>query len=107
MSERSFDTYMQALLWTCSTCGFVYEGGQPKMECPVCEGYKTGFIDFPQHLEREIRTKFSDVPPNHQKCRDKRLELMDEHEVRRKNRVAGRILPAASGNNMDPGIDDE
>lgn len=97
-----YDSYMQALLWTCTSCGFQYEGGQPKMECPVCEAYKTAFIDLPQHLEREIRTEFAELPPNHMKCRARRLELMDEHEVRKKNRVAGRILPAASGNNMDP-----
>lgn len=103
--STSFDTYMSAMLWTCKHCGFIYEGGQPKMECPVCESYKTSFIDFPQHLEREIRTEFSEVPPNHRDCRAKRLELMEEHNVDAKNRVAGRVLPAASGNNMNPSSD--
>lgn len=100
--SNSFDTYMHAMLWTCSTCGFLYEGGQPKMECPVCESYKTGFIDFPQHLEREIRTAFPDVPPNHRDCRAKRVALMQEHGIKAKARFAGRVLPAASGNHMDP-----
>ena len=93
---------MFALLWTCGSCGFVYEGGQPKMECPVCEAYKTNFIDLPQHLEQEIRTEFPDLPPNHKTCRAKRLELMETHGVRDSNRVAGRVLPAASGNSIDP-----
>lgn len=101
--SKSFDTYMHAMLWTCTTCGFLYEGGQPKMECPVCEAYKTGFIDFPQHLEREIRQAFASVPPNHRDCRARRLVLMEENGVKAKARVAGRVLPAASGNNMNPG----
>ncbi len=96
---------MHAMLWTCSCCGFLYEGGQPKMECPVCESYKTAFIDLPQHLEREIRTAFPDVPPNHRDCRAQRLALMIEHGVKGKSTVAGRVLPAASGNNMDPSSD--
>lgn len=105
MSSNDYDTYMHAMLWTCTSCGFLYEGGQPKMECPVCESYKTAFIGFPQHLEREIRTTYNDVPPNHRDCRARRLELMDENDVRKKSGVAGRILPAASGNNMDPSSD--
>ena len=103
--DNSFDRYMHALLWTCSSCGFVYEGGQPKMECPVCESYKTAFIDFPQHLERAVRTEFADIPPNHRDCRTRRLALMKEHDVRAKNRFAGRILPAHSGNHIDPSRD--
>lgn len=102
MTEK-YGRYMQALLWTCTTCGFVYEGGQPKMECQICESYKTAFIDIPQHIEQEVRETYPDVPPNHQNCRSLRLELMAKNNVRNKNRVAGRVLPAASGNNMDPG----
>lgn len=95
------DTYMYALLWTCSVCGYVREGGQPKMECPTCAAYKTSFISFPQHLEKEIRDAFTEVPPNHKDCRAKRLELIIEHNVKEKSPFAGRILPAASGNTMD------
>ena len=102
---NSFEPYMQALLWTCKSCGFVYEGGQPKMECPSCAAYKTSFIDFPQHLEREIRTAFPDVPPNHRDCRAKRLELMAAHRVDASNRYGGRVLPAESGNNINPSDD--
>ncbi len=100
-----FGRYMQAMLWTCTTCGFTYEGGQPKMECPVCESYKTAFIDIPQHIEQEVRTTHPDVPFNHRDCRALRLELMQQNGVRQKNRVAGRVLPAASGNNMNPSDD--
>jgi hypothetical protein len=88
------------------TCGFVYEGGQPKMECPVCESYKTNFIDIPQHLEAIVREEFDEVPPNHQDARARRLALMDENDVRKKHRARGRVLPAASGNNIDPSSDD-
>ena len=98
--------FMQAMLWTCRDCGFLYEGGQPKYTCPICEAYKTSFIDIPQHLERQVREEFSERPPNHADCRERRLALMKEHDVARKARVAGRILPAASGNNMDPGDPD-
>jgi len=101
MPER-FDTYMQALLWTCTSCGFVYEGGQPKMECPICEAYKTSFIDIPQNIERQVREEFPDLPPNHKNCRARRLELMDANDVRAMSHVAGRVLPAASGHNINP-----
>lgn len=94
--------YMQAMLWTCKSCGFLIEGGQPHYECPICEAYKTSFIDLPQHIEQLVREAHSDIPPNHQTCREMRLELMDEHDVDSKRRAAGRILPAASGNHMNP-----
>ena len=95
-------SYMQAMLWTCKTCGYVIEGGQPHYECPLCESYKTSFIDFPQHLERTIRQGHPTLPPNHRDCRDQRLALIKEHGVDKKRRAAGRILPAASGNHMNP-----
>ena len=97
-----FDSYMQAMLWTCTSCGFVFQGGQPKMECPACEAYKSAFVDLPQHLEREIRTEFEELPPNHRDCRKRRLELMEESGVQKNARFAGRILPSASGNFSDP-----
>lgn len=97
-----YQPFMQALLWTCKTCGFVYEGGQPKQNCPVCEAYKTSFIDFPQHLEAQIREAHPDKSFNHTDCRNMRRELMEEHDVDAKNRVAGRVLPSASGTNINP-----
>jgi hypothetical protein len=72
------------------------------MECPVCEAYKSAFVDLPQHLEREIRTEFENLPPNHRDCRKMRLRLMDDSDVRKNTRLAGRILPSASGNFSDP-----
>lgn len=101
----SYDPYIHALIWTCRTCGFSYVGGQPKMECPVCEGYKTNFVDLPQHIESAVREAFPGLPHNHKDCRAKRLELMAEAGVMDNYRVAGRVLPAASGNNMDPSAD--
>ncbi len=93
---------MQAMLWTCKTCGFEYEGGQPKQNCPTCESYKTNFIPFPQHLEAEIRTANPDVPFNNAACRAMRLELMKEHKVAERSNVAGRILPSVSGEYINP-----
>lgn len=98
----NYQPFMQALLWTCKTCGFVYEGGQPKQNCPVCESYKTSFIDIPQHIEAKVRDEFPDKSFNHVDCREMRLELMEEYDVDDKNRVAGRVLPSVSGNNMTP-----
>jgi len=97
-----YETYLHAMIWTCTSCGFSYFGGQPKMECPVCESYKTAFIDIPQHIEQTVRDEFGDNPANHRDNRARRLDLMDEYQVRSRNRAAGRVLPAASGNNMNP-----
>lgn len=102
----TYDPFIHALIWTCKSCGFSYIGGQPKMECPVCESYKTSFIDLPQHLEQRVREAFPGLPHNHRDCRLKRLELMESEHVVDNFRVAGRILPAASGNSMDPSTDD-
>lgn len=98
----TYQPFMQALLWTCKSCGFVYEGGQPKQNCPVCEAYKTSFIDIPQHLEAQVREAHPDKSFNHGECRTMRLELMKEHDVDSRNRVAGRVLPSASGTNIKP-----
>jgi rubredoxin len=98
----SDDSYMQALLWTCQTCGFVKEGNQPHMECPICEGYKSNFIDIPQHIDQKIREEHPDKNPNHRVCREMRLDLMEEEEADEKNRYAGRVLPTESGYHSDP-----
>lgn len=104
MSDDS-NTYMVAMLWTCTSCGFLKEGGQPKMECPFCEAYKTSFIDIPQHLEKEVREAHCDLPFNHRDCRKMRLELMEGADVHSTARRAGRVLPSAAGNWMDPSTD--
>ena len=94
--------YFQALLWTCTSCGFIFEGGQPQMECLACEAYKTAFIDIPQHIEQQVREQFPDVPPNHIDCRNRRLELLHASGQHRAFRVSGRVLPTESGQHIDP-----
>ncbi|MEL6179766.1 MAG: rubredoxin-like domain-containing protein [Myxococcota bacterium] len=90
----SIEPYTMALLWTCTSCGFVKEGGQPHMECPSCGAYKTAFIDIPQHLEVEIRSALKKgVSPNSAQARQQRLALMTEHNVFENFRVKGRFLP--------------
>ena len=95
-------TFMQAMLWTCRSCGFQLEGGQPPYECPVCEAYKTSFMDIPQHLEKALREEHADLPANHAVLRAKRVEMIEVNNLDRQRRAAGRILPAASGNSMNP-----
>ncbi len=96
------NTFMQAMLWTCRCCGFQLEGGQPPYECPICESYKTSFMDIPQHLEQGVREAHADLPPNHADLRAARVALIKEHKLDRTRRASGRILPAASGNSMNP-----
>lgn len=98
----SYQPYMQAMLWTCKSCGFVYEGGQPKQNCPVCESYKTSFIDLPQHLEAQVREAHPDKSFNHIDCRTMRLKLMKEAGVGSSFRLAGRVPSTYSGQNINP-----
>jgi rubredoxin len=101
-NESKYSGYFQALLWACTSCGHVLDGGQPKMECEICEAYKTSYIDIPQDLEATVRQEFPDLPPGHVKCRERRLELMKAGDIGRKSHVAGRVLPTQSGNHIDP-----
>lgn len=88
------DPFNQALLWTCTSCGFVWEGGQPHMECPSCGAYKTSFIDIPQHIEAKVRTGLKkNQSPNNTNAREQRLTLMAEEGVAQQFRVKGRFLP--------------
>ena len=64
-----FDTFFQAMLWTCKTCGYQIEGRQPMYECPLCESYKTNFIDIPQHLEAKVREAHEGKSFNHADAR--------------------------------------
>jgi hypothetical protein len=57
MTQSSFS---QALIWCCGSCGFVLEGGQPHMECPMCDSYREVFIDIPQQIESELRAEFGE-----------------------------------------------
>lgn len=72
------------------------------MECDFCEAFKTAFVDIPQDLEKTVRAEFPTLPPKHIKCRERRLELMKARNVTRSARVAGRVLPTVSGQNIDP-----
>lgn len=94
-------TFMQSLLWCCTSCGFMRQGGQPIMECPICEAYKTAFIDTPQHLEAQLRETHGEDATNTADARAQRLELLREGGYLRTNRVRGRMteavhIPAAS-----------
>ena len=89
------NSYMQTLLWCCTSCGFTLEGGQPHMECPICEAYKTSFIDIPQHVEAEVREKYKDVP-NSAEARRLRKKLLAEGGFLRTFRVRGRMTEAVN-----------
>lgn len=84
------DTFMHSILWCCSSCGFVLEGGQPAMECPICESYKSSFIDSPAHVEAEIREEFGELN-NCAEARAKRLEVLKDGGYLRNFRLKGRF----------------
>lgn len=90
------NSYMHSVLWCCTSCGFVLETGQPHMECPICEAYKTSFIDTPGHIEAAIREQFGDLP-NAAEARSRRLELLREGGYTRRFRLKGRITEAVHG----------
>jgi len=91
--------FMHSVLWCCTSCGFVLEGGQPHMECPICEAYKTSFIDTPSHIEAEIRDTYGDLP-NRAEARAERLVKLREGGYLRTFRVKGRFTLAV--NDEDP-----
>lgn len=96
MAAKAFplETYTQALLWTCTSCGAIKEGRQPHLECPSCQAHKTCYINLPQHLEVEIRNALGKGElPNGIAARQKRLALMREHDVLNSFYVKGRFLP--------------
>jgi len=94
MKPSKIAPYTMALLWTCTSCGFVKEGRQPHMECPSCEAYKTNFINIPQHIENTVRSTLKKgAAPNCTQGRTHRLELMEEQGVTKRYYVKGRFLP--------------
>lgn len=93
MKASKIAPYTMALLWTCTSCGFLKEGGQPHMECPSCEAYKTSFINLPQHLEDEIRAGLKKAHFNCTAAREQRLQMMSEQGFLKKFQVKGRFLP--------------
>lgn len=86
-------TFMQSLQWCCASCGFTHNGGQPFMECPICEAYKTSFVDLPQHIEAELREEFGE-DTNTAAARKRRLEMAREAGLLKRNRVRGRQTSA-------------
>ena len=89
-------TFMQTLHWTCTSCGYAYRGGQPMMECPICEAYKSSFIDAPQHIEAKVIEAFGEKATNSADARAHRLELMREGGYLRRFRLKGRFVEAVN-----------
>jgi hypothetical protein len=83
-------SYMHSICWVCTSCGFLLEGGQPHMECPICESYKDAFIDTPSHVEADIRKQFGDAI-NAAEARKTRLQILTDKGYTRKFRVKGRV----------------
>lgn len=95
-TERAMNagTFMQSLLWCCTSCGFVYRGGQPAMECPVCGAYKTAFVDIPQHIEAALVEEFGEDLTNSAAARKERLKRAREGGFMSHHRVQGRMTKA-------------
>ena len=87
--------YMHSVLWCCSSCGFVMEGGQPFMECSICEAYKSSFIDSPAHVEAEIREAHGEMF-NGADARGERLEKLRAGGYLRNFRIKGRFTEAVN-----------
>lgn len=87
-------TFMQTLLWCCTSCGFMRQGGQPTMECPICEAYKTSFIDTPQHVESQLIDTFGAGNTNVAAARAERLQVLRTEGYIKTNRVRGRMTEA-------------
>lgn len=85
-------TYMQSVLWCCTSCGFSIQFGQPKYECPLCEAYKSAFVDTPQHIERELKDKYGEGNTNSAEAREARLVILREHGYLKNNRFRSRQL---------------
>ncbi|MFT4705553.1 MAG: rubredoxin [Bradymonadia bacterium] len=86
------NTYMQSVLWCCTSCGFVLEGGQPQMECPICEAYKSSFINAPAHVETMVREATGETLFNSADGRRLRLEKLKEGGHLRSYRLKGRFV---------------
>ena len=83
-------SYLQTMIWCCSSCGFTLEGGQPHMECPICESYKECFIDIPQQVESRIRAEFGDDNANSAEARAARRNILAAEGLTRRFRIKGR-----------------
>lgn len=85
--------YMHSVLWCCTSCGFVLEGRQPHMECPICGAYKSAYIDSPAHIEAELREEFGELS-NGADARKARLTRLREGGYTRTYRLKGRCTEA-------------
>lgn len=85
--------YMQSVLWCCTSCGFVLEGRQPHMECPICEAYKSSYIDSPAHIEADLRDEYGELS-NGAEARKQRLMRLREGGYTRSYRLKGRSTEA-------------
>ena len=88
---------MQTMIWTCGSCGFAIEGKAPHMECPVCEAYKSSFVDIPQHVEVAVRDAFGADNANSAEARRDRLARLREGGYIRSARLRGRRPKAVHG----------
>ncbi len=88
--------FMHSVLWCCTSCGFLLEGGQPTMECPICEAYKESFIDTPAHVEVAIREAAGDDAFNTADARRARLDALRTGGYLRTYRRKGRFTEAVN-----------
>lgn len=88
--------FMHSVLWCCTSCGFVLEGGQPHMECAICEAYKDSFINTPAHVEATIRATHGDDLFNSAEARRERLTKLQEGGYLRSYRMKGRFTEAVN-----------
>lgn len=86
--------FMQSLLWCCTSCGFMRAGGQPVMECPICEAYKSAFIDSPQQIEAQLLDTYGEGNTNTADARRERLTLLRASGHLSHYRVRGRSTKA-------------
>jgi len=87
MTQSSFS---QVMVWCCGSCGFVLQGGQPHMECPMCDSYREVFFDIPQQVEEEVRAEFGE-DFNAAPARAKRREIVARLGLGQKFRIKGRV----------------
>ena len=69
-------------------------GGQPLMECPICEAYKSASIDTPQHIEALLLEKYGEGNTNNADARAERLQLLKSHGYLKNPRLQGRTTKA-------------
>lgn len=84
--------YLVGLHWCCTSCGYMFVGGQPEMECAICDAYKTAFVDIPQHIESALLEKYGEGDTNTEEARRERFQIATEGGHFRNFRFQGRAL---------------